>query len=34
MSVLKNFGRACVKESSKEGRIDGEVGLIVSRAVR
>ena len=26
MSVLKDFGRACVEESSEEGRIDGEVG--------
>ena len=46
MSVLKDFGRACVEESSEGGRIDGkvgwidgevridgEVGLMVSRAL-
>ena len=26
MSMLKDFGRACVEESSEEGRIDGELG--------
>ena len=40
MSVLKDFGRACVEESSEEGKIDGELGsmyeagLMVGRSDR
>ena len=32
MSVLKDFGRACVEESSEGDRIDGEVGWIDGEA--
>ena len=28
MSVLKDFGRACVEESSAVGRIGGKVGSV------
>ena len=28
MSVLRDFGRACVEESSEEGRIGGKVGSV------
>ena len=40
MSVLKDFGRACIEQSSEAGgsdgevRIDSEVRLMASRAMR